>query len=184
MKEDMSQEEIDNLVEFVNYHIGQAQDNLAAGEEHVKKATNATPEQKQTLDELANETRIIRNNLREFKKSFPQNPEVQYIQNAESRMQSLRGKVTVAIKKFGCGDCMADKNELMKIREKIAVQQGATSQVPIPNLPQEEPTRRIEVPNTTAKTGGFLGLPEPPDPLDLKELLPHKLLGNLFGDDD
>lgn len=125
-------EAVQKLTDFVLFKVAQAQDETAAAEEHVKGVTNATSEQKKALDGLAHKARVVRNQLRTFKKSFPQEPEVGSLLNAQSGSQELRKDVTLAIKTFGCGQCLADSEKLAAIKEQLLAKTAETPPLPKP----------------------------------------------------
>lgn len=140
-------EAVQKLTDFVLFKVAQAQDETAAAEEHVKGVTNTTPEQKKALDDLSHKARVVRDQLRIFKKSFPQDPEVGSLLNAQSGSQGLRKDVTSAIKKFGCGQCQADSNKLAAIKEQLSAKVAENPTLPKPPLLPTAPVAATDIIN-------------------------------------
>ena len=110
---------VKKLTDFVLLHVNKAQAELAEVETHTKTATDASPEQREALDKIAHAARMIRDQLRNFNKSFPQAPNLELILAAEKKAEGLNSEILFTKKNFGCGACMANKEELLAIREKL-----------------------------------------------------------------
>ncbi len=125
-------------VSFIRYHVDQAIDEYAAAEEHVKKATDVSPEVKEELNTLAHQARVNRNNLRNFIKTIPPTdnsdafqvvvakiktkellPRVDFVHDVSKDALNLRDKASLLSSKIGCGDCLAKPEDLAKVQAKI-----------------------------------------------------------------
>lgn len=178
-------------VSFIRYHIDQAIDEYAAASEHVKKATNVSPEVKSELDGLAHQARVNRNNLRNFIKTIPPTdnqeefavfvnkiktqellPRIDFVADVSKEALKLRDKASLLSSKIGCGDCLAKPEDLAKVQAKIdnILKPPVLEPKPVQVTSESEIIRGIQLGNDLVEVAQ-----RPPDQIKVGSGLPAKM---------